>query len=578
MRTAINSLVSFWCILLLLGCSWDNSVSHDTPPPTPQFLTCDIDADCDAYNRNCQHGLCVDGPKGAEVRVSAAIFPPPDHTALGPLTLNQQSFSLDERIHVALGRTLSVNGKVSQLGKEKLGKVQLFFSRQDDLSGRRYTNNASTDAQGNFSIQLPEGDYTVTLRTEWEDFPEHNTTLHVSQDLEGSLVYFDLPRESDYVRWTGRLVRLDENNDTHPVSDVTLWAQDTHSTARSSLGVSDENGVFTFYLAKSVESFQIQLRQRTVTQAGRMYAIPSSTFPTLEAEYGEESGAQEIPGYELNLGRIKPSVRISGIVLDHKSQPVSGARVFAQTRVSESNDLVFEGGPTRATIDHSETTDLDGRFSFLFPPYDGISITAFDNQYGPQLSDARRILNLGTDDPISNSEIELQLKAPIPVTFDIRDAFEQPVEYFEATFDLVDSELLSSRHYDARTEEFGGVFSVRDEMIRGIELPAAYWNITIAPRADYTLPRFWFTQELTEESSTIHAYLPHGVVAGFLVQDDQGQPVRGATVELWAEDTFDAKRSTPLLLGTAQSDAKGHANVLIPYLLQPERWTGVLID
>lgn len=576
MRTAIALMITLASLLLATACAFDNSEAHEAPPTAPQPMICDTDADCASADRNCQHGLCVDGPKGAEVRLSAAILPPPDRTALSPLTINQQDFPLDERIHVALRRTRSVNGKVTQPGREKLGKVQIFFSRQSDIPGRRYTNSTSTDAQGNFAIQLPEGDYTVTLRTEWEDFPEHNTTLRVKDNTEGAMVYFDLPREDHYMRWTGRLVRLDQKNDTHPVQDVILWAQDTQSSARSSMATTDENGVFTFYLAKSVTAFQMQSRARNVTDNGETYAIPAATFPTFYVEYPDDVSTQDIPGYELNLGKLQPSKRIAGIVVDPYDEPVAGARVFAQTRVLENNDLDFDGGPTRATIEHSEITDESGAFSFLFPPYSGVSLTAFDNQYGPRLTDARDVLNLSNPDINDDSSIVLKLRAPTEVSFDVRDAQEQPINYFEVNFELIDSDRLSARQYDARSEEFGGMFSIREEMIRQVELPKALWNITIVPRADYTLPRFWFTQALDEKTSTVQAFLPHGVVAAFQVDDDQGQPVRGATVELWAEELISNKRSTPLLLGTGQSDASGRANVLIPYLSQPARKTGVV--
>lgn len=568
MRSTMKHLLCLVAVLICVGCGFDNDTADSGSPPGPQPLICETDRDCEAYQRTCQYNLCVDGPKDQVVTASVAVFPPPDRSDLAPQTLQNQTLELHERISLPVHRTRTVNGKVSQQGKDKPGRVQVFFSRQGDISGRRYTQNATTDAQGNFSVQLPQGDYTVTLRTEWEDFPEHNTTLSVSDDTDGTPIYFYLPPESSYVRWTGRLVRLDEHNDTHPVPEVTLWAQDTQSSARSSLSVTDENGVFTFFLSRSVEAFQIQVRPRTLVDAGRTFSIPSATFPTFYPEYGEDGTEQDIPGYELNLGALKPSVRVAGIVLDAYAAPVAGARVFAQTRLSENNAVIDESGPIRATIEQGGTTDADGHFSFLFPAYNDVSITAFDNQYGLRLSDAF-MHHLSDTNSNDLQNMTLQLRDPIRVDFRVADGLGRLLKYFEISFELVDSDMLSARNYDARNEEIGGVFSVREEMIRPVELPPAHWNVTIVPRADYTVPRYDFTTLIDERNSQLDITLPLGIAAGFQVEDSSGAPIRGATVEVWSSDDTNVKGDGPRLLGSAQSDADGYANVLLPFFPPP---------
>lgn len=567
MRSTLTAFTSLLALLLLIGCSLDNARTDDTAPPPPEAWTCDDDNDCESYGRNCQHGLCVDGPKHAQVSVSAAIFPPPDRSSMSPLTFNHEDLSLDEPTTITLPRVRSINGEVSQPGKSQVGRVQIFFSRQGDISGRRFTANATTDEQGNFSTQLPDGEYTVTLRTASESFPEFTTRLNVREDKEGSMVYFDLPAEDTYVRWTGRLVRLDDANDTHAVPDVTLWAQDTQSSSRSSMAVSGENGEFTFYMSKDVQNFQIQLRARNVKHGEHTYAIPASSFPTFEAAYDEDGTTQEIPGYELNIGRILPSKEISGTVYDHHGNTVAGARVLARARVStgEHGDESSGGsdGPQRSTIEHSEATDADGRFTFRFPPYENIALTAFDNQQGPQVSDAHHTLDLSAEDEDAGRDLSLTLKPSLPLTFDVRDTMDQPVQYFEAAFELQDSEELSARNYDAHSEEIGGVFSIRKEMLGEVKVPAGSWRITIAPRVDLTLPRSWSYLRLNEGNTTVEATIPPGVGAGFIIEDEQGESVRGATVELWLESK---DGDAPRLLGTAQSDAEGRATVLLPFI------------
>src|SRR5690625_3849639 len=111
MRTAIALMITLASLLLATACAFDNSEAHEAPPTAPQPVICDPDADCPPAARNSQHRLCVHGLECAEVRLSAAILPPPYRTALSPLTINHQDFPLDERSHVALRRTRSVNGK-----------------------------------------------------------------------------------------------------------------------------------------------------------------------------------------------------------------------------------------------------------------------------------------------------------------------------------------------------------------------------------------------------------------------------------------------------------------------------------
>lgn len=580
MRSTIIHLSSVLLILFaLIGCSLDTERTQNPPPHAIEPLLCEIDSDCDAYGRNCQHGLCVDGPKDAFVRLSATILPPPDRGALSQQSIRDVTTDLADAITIPLERTVSVVGTISQRGKATPGRVQLFFSRNGDVPGRRFTNNTTSDDQGRFDVQLPKGEYSVSLRTESEAFPEHNTTLHVDETTEGSMVNFELPAETEFARWTGRLVRLDEDHVTHAVPGVTLWAQDTESSKRSSMAVNDENGVFSFYISRSVKSFQIQIRSRVIEDNGQHYAIPSSTFPPIYAEYETVDGvappeappAQQIPGYELVIGQLKPSVNVTGTVVDSDAHPVAGARVLAQTRIPSGELEIEDASPTRSALEQVAVSDENGTFEFLFPPYPEVSITAFDNHLGPRLSDPDRSVDLVSAGSSDAEGLELILRQSMRVDFDVRDAAGQPVDYFDATFELQDSAELSARNYDARSEELGGSHAVRPDNTTVVRVPEGKWNVTITPRVDLTLPRFRFSQHLTRESPTVAATLPQGIVAAFNIEDDLGERVRGATVELWLETVDATGRPAARMLGSAQSDADGRATVLIPYIPHPKQ-------
>lgn len=572
MRSTINRLLSLLLLIAAFGCSLDTKRSENPPPHAFEPLLCESDSDCHASERNCQHGLCVDGPKDATMRLSATILPPPDRSALSQLTIRNSITTFEEAITVPLERTVSVMGAITQRGTTSPGRVQMFFSRNGDVSGRRYTNSTTSDDQGRFDVQLPKGDYSVSLRTESEAFPEHNTKLLVDEKTEGSMVNFDLPAEADYVRWTGRLVRLDDDNVTHAVPDVTLWAQDARSSTRSSLAVNDKNGVFSFYMPRWVQAFQIQSRSRVIEDKGESYIIPSSTFPIIYAEYGDENdGPQQIPGYELVIGQLKPSVPVRGIVVDTDARPVAGARVLAQTRIPAVAPEMQDSSPTRSTLDETTVSDENGEFEFLFPPYDDVSITAFDNQHGPRLSDSERTIALDSVGADGVEGIELVVRQSMRIDFDVKDAAGQPVDYFDAIFGLQDSTDLSARNYDARSEEIGGMHAVRPDQANPVRIPEGVWDVTIVPRVDLTLPRFWSSQNLNRESPTVETTLPQGIVAAFDIEDNLGDAVRGATVELWLESEDESGRSSTRMLGSAQSDAEGRAAVLIPYIPHSDR-------
>src|SRR5699024_6069551 len=108
----------------------------------------------------------------------------------------------------------------------------------------------------------------------------------------------------------------------------------------------------------------------------------------------EAPPAQQIPGYELVIGQLKPSVNVTGTVVDSDAHPVAGARVLAQTRIPSGELEIEDASPTRSALEQVAVSDENGTFEFLFPPYPEASITAFDNHLGPRLSDPDRSVDL----------------------------------------------------------------------------------------------------------------------------------------------------------------------------------------
>lgn len=566
MRSLLKILSFNVVLCALFGCmaTFDN-----LPPPAPLHpIPCVTDADCSVYGRNCQHQICVDGPKKAQARLSIVVHPPAERQDLAPRTWRDQQIRFSDPHYFSLAPLVSVQGVVSQKGHSGPLRVQLFFSRQGDVAGRRFTQSLASDDNGNFATLLPEGDYTVSIHTEWEDFPEHITTMHVSRENQSGMTYVDLPANNEFIRWTGRLIRLDNDLATRPVEGVTIWAMDTNSSLQSSLAVTNENGVFSVYLHKSVTEFRMYLRARAVTDGGEHFLIPATTFsPLLAPSLPDDAQSSEIPGYELLLGVLQPSVRVSGIVLDSENLPVAGARVMAQARLNPMGEDSELSVPERATLEARTTTELDGSYTLLFPEQPDVRLTAFAPDRPSKISDQTNILNLIALNGQDSGPHLIRLSPPAELELTVTDASGHTVDDYEARFSLEDSEYLSARNFDASVEEFSLIYLSHARQRAHMLVSEGLWHLNVRPREDLTLPNAWVSASVSKDQNSLHVTIPRGVAARLVLHDEAGEPLRGATVELWQEFSSEGltKASEPRMLGTAQTNAMGETTILAPY-------------
>lgn len=563
MYAKLITLCALLATLVLTGCPGSNEAAADKAPTA---IRCDQNADCPKHLDSCQHNLCVDG-KGITdpIRVSAHIYPPSDRPELAPLSLSNVDLDTQAPLVVSLDDMVTVNGRLQNAARETVsGIFTLFFTRQDDIAGRRYMATVTTDESGSFSAQLPAGVYSVSISDTQSDLPDASSTLTVDAGNQGRPVYLSAPQPEDFIRWSGRLTRLNAQLETRPIADVTIWASSQEGTSQSTQSTTDENGRFSFYLHRSIDKFRVHVRGKMIADDQSVYLVPSTSTDVFEADLNGSESNLDIPGSEVILGHLQPASLFRGIVLDEQDRPVSNARILAQNRNTLPWDDEIIGATMRSTLEARATTNEEGEFEIYFPPTEEVHLTAFSGEDDILITDPERTLSLypGSDGP--GAPILLRATRGHTIDFEVLSSRELPVENYEARLELVNSDLLSARHFDASIDEFGRAFSMNiHQDARTPRMRRGVWRISITPTLDSNLPMWSTTRQiLSEEQKQLTIVLPQGVAGRFQILDPSGEPIRGASVDIFIDfGDSDIRR-----VGTAQSNSEGNASMVLPFL------------
>lgn len=572
MRTRI-SLTLLLC-LLTFGCPNDSGMGGHAEAPTRQ--SCETAADCEAWHGVCQHNICVDGPeRPGAMEVSVVVYPPADRPDIAHLTIENVDLDLATPVEIQLPQTVAVNGALQDTrGNAVQGRWSLFFSKNDDLPGSRYSNATYTDDNGTFALQLPEGSYTVTLIDSSSELPEHVEHIEVSKRNEGQPLYLTAPGSDAYIRWTGRLTRYNHDWETRPVEDVVIWASSDDGT-QSTLATTSEDGLFAFYLDRKTTRFRLHVRGKTIQTNGAVFVIPSTTTHAYEVDIHAEASAMEIPG-EVTLGQLPEAVLVQGVAHDANGYLVPRARILAHARL---DDEIFgegdesTGGASRATIEVRTEADDDGAFSFYFPSLENVQLTGFSAEGAIALSNPELLIHtfLG-DEGIAGPHV-LVLSEGLPFNIHVQSAKGAPVADYDASLTLIDSPLLSPRLYNASIGEFSSAFSFfRDNLPSAMSPQLAVrpgtWRLTITPSVSLNFPNW--TRDLTIEDwrvEDLDITLPAGVATRFHVYDADGAPLRNASVEIHLR----GENAATELRRVAQAitDSDGGVSLLLPYPTAP---------
>lgn len=550
-------------LLLLTGCP--SSLSPASIDKRYEPRSCRVDKDCRGPSeRTCQFERCVDGPADQTTTLSIVVDPPEDRDDLAPFIVRNIEWQTGKsQGSWQLQRARTVQGVLRQRHNPEPVRGVLFFEPLDGIAGRRFSKPAETDAKGNFALTLPAGAYSVTVRPDREEIPE--SMFHVVIEDETVPVNFMLPATQSHVRWSGRLVRLTENFQTAPLEGVTLWAVESGDGRQSTSAVTDANGHFSLYMHGDVKAFRLHVRSRSIVEGDTTLLVPTTTFAEYHVPDVVLPGANvELPGYDLIVGLISPAVHVKGSVRDGMSgADVPFAKIMATARPPALNEEFTLLPVERSTIEVRGHTNARGHFEMLLPGGYDYSFSAVDTTSGIALSPVAQVAVSALGAPPTD-DISLVLQPPPQREIRLLESDGiTPVGHYDVVAQLMTADALNLREYDLSSDQMAvAIHADADGLVR-LPLMDGIWRFVLTARADYTLPRTEVYVDSKDMPSPTELTFDPGVTLAANVYDELSQPLRGATVQIWAEGDASSTR----LVASGRSDAHGVVRIIMP-------WTG----
>lgn len=543
--------------LLLWSCSDDTS-EFDEPD-----ASCVEDLDCPP-GAHCQLGLCVVGPDRAPVELAFYVEPGPGVApGDGPNWFSAETYMTGSAVETFATRRLAVlQGDVlldDATSRSGLAAT-LYFTASDGLPGRRFRRSVQTDGDGAFSVALPDGAYSLTVRPERSDIPER--TFEIASIQEAVRAEFVLPAIESYIRWQGRVARLDSNNVTRPVARATVFAASIEGGAQSTVALTDDDGRFAVFVDPDAGPFRFQIRSSQESESDTItLPIPSATFAPLqpEPEYVDGIGIATIPGGDLVVGQFFSTRTLSGRVVDADGDGVPRVNVIASARVS-SEGLPQLGPELERLGFESRTQTLeDGSFSFSLVPGLDYRLVATQFEEQVRLAPAQSVTSdeLLPDEP---EEVTLTLENAVPQRLHVSG----PDGTSPSTIALVEAELLDF------VETPIGDYQLPDDLTRrSAEVPPGddatlplfpgRWQFTLEDESWGPHPRSRSFESIARAQQSVNLrYAQGGIIAGN-VTDHRGNPLPQARVEVW---TFD--EAGPFLIETVISESDGSFRCRVP--------------
>lgn len=561
--TLLVILLGLFVAVVMPACYDDN----DEPPGAvvEEFRPeCSASRKC-AEGLNCQWGICVDGPSGEQFSVSLHIVPPAQRGDLSPLTFRQMPLESGTSYGTwSLQPQRSIFGQV-MLGNSREGvRALIYFTGRDGISTARHVLSTATSEDGSFTAALPEGAYDIAVLTDRPDIPEYHTTIDVLP--VAAPLNITLPDATEYIRWSGRLVRLDDNQVTRPITNVRIWAVASDGSGQSTSATTDQEGVFSVWLHRDVLEFRFQIRGGTTQDAdsGNELMLPTSTFAPIIIEEGwfPTEPHQWIPGEMLVMNRLDSPITLSGVVRNTAGEPVPDAHLLATARLDEPSSISGLS-VERATFTARASTDASGRFTLLLQPSLDYQITAASWLDGVHLSAARTTKGLLNGEPITNFDITMEPLLPREVEIVVNPAFRTPVAV-EIVAEMVSTPTAALRDYDIAQDLLTSVNALSDvKSPAQVPLMAGTWWLRFAATSHAAIPTTSVLLEVDRENKPLRFVFPQGIVVAGTVNDERGNPLPGATVEVWLE----REDGSATYLGRGSSYRDGEVRAVISWPL-----------
>lgn len=323
-------------------------------------------------------GICVIPSSGSRGKVFLEVRPEAGSsvptTQVGPIDL-----SLGQNQEISLPAPVLLEGEVLYQGaleRRPVPRARVRLRSRPLISGRPLTFDTETvadrrETEGQFGRLVPQGVYTVTVQppdVEGVRVPPERQVedLVVDASLRERLV-LAVSHPSELLEFTARAAILNKEGKV-PLAGAEVWAVDSGNPALKRSDGSDPLPTPTVRL----------LTQPSVTAADGAFTLWFPRRPELEPHsfqlrFGPAPDGPQLPSFRpdqdhqldkhtrmdepIVLGRFEAERPVSGVVLDDRLQPVSGARVTFRT-VAET-PFVFSV---------TAQTDAMGLFDTALPP------------------------------------------------------------------------------------------------------------------------------------------------------------------------------------------------------------------
>lgn len=545
------------CVCTLTGCADDQAGEPSG------LLDCQSSADCPA-GTSCQLGLCISGEAGETEELAFYVEPAPSSSVdEGPNWRQAQSYLSGATIATLSTRPMVVlQGRVLLDNEDGASPLQatLYLTARDGLPGRRVRKSVQSAEDGTFAVAVPQGAYSLTIRPDRGDIPDRNYQL---DEINPSLRQeFLLPAITDYVRWQGRIVRLDDDNVTRPVARATVFAVSTEDGTQSTVALSGDDGRFTVFVDPQAGPYRFQVRASEESENDAItLPVPSATFAPLEpqVEYIDNIGIATIPGGDLVVGQFFDTRTLTGRVVNDEGVGVGDVNVVATSVVD--NEGLPSAGPLleRLSFTSRTRTGPGGTFTLTVLPDLDYRIVAAKLDEQVRLAPAITI-DSGNLDPVGpNPELVLQLEAASPQRIIVQDPEGNPYE----SPALVEGQLLTFVDTPIADYQLPDDLTRRSVDVEGssettLPLFPGRWQFTVEDQ-DGRRPRTRSFTSVARAQQSVTLRLTEGGVLAGNITDSEGEPLAGARVEVW---TFD--EGGPFLIETVLTDDAGRFRCRVP--------------
>ena len=499
-------------------------------PPAESLRLCESAADC-VDGQVCEVGFCV--VETAERELVAVQLTPPNTSAY--LTEQYPAVELEqgsELPDLQLLRPVLMMGTVFERGGDAPNAVaaQLLLHRvSPSIPGRNLRFQSQSNRDTGFSLQLPQGEYDITVLPERADLPPHTlrgvpVRVDVHYDIE-------LPASAEYTRLRGRVVYTTDDGENKPLAGIRVRAVDAADATVSTTMQTLEDGLFEV-LVRDTES-RVDLVLSPVEEV--------RILPRVVVEDVELTG-KDVQVGDQSLGHVEPQGRpVFGVVRGEDGALVPSAR------------LVFSGVVGNGVVNVTTETDTAGSFDLRLPAgrYNVVLVPGPDSDYAVTELSGLDLLAEG-DVPDSLSELRLPRKAKVTglMLNPVGEPIPAAIVEFRLQF-LNSAAAAGTQNVSTRTDA-DGWFEIRVH-------PGVYEIEAIPGEGSGWARGTTAGVEIGREGADIDVIASPGNVAYGQVLGPDAAPLPDVLVEV-----FRTGGAAPRLVGTGRTDEGGSYVVLVP--------------